>query len=191
MANRRPKRWVETGPLMPWMTRYAQWLCSHPAAEMSGNATDFRHRYPTGDERAARASEYAGRPVQRQLIVLLEKRKDLREYFEKLRSDTQVYAKELAKNQIGRNFELREKGLEMAAESGDHKAIEHYTRPFLEHAFPKKQEVGQGPQRVVINMIGMTPEQKKLLTAGVTEPEEPDEVEWEYIETEKVQEEDE
>jgi hypothetical protein len=199
MAKKRAKRWVETGPLMPWMRAYARWLAGHPTAEMSGTREDHRSRYPTLPVRAARASEYAGRPVQTQLVTLLEKRKDLREYFEKVRDDVDYHTRELAKQEVGENFEIRRAGLHAAAgrkvledgtvvyEVEDLKAIEHYTRPYVERGIGKKVERDVPVARYTINLFGVPPEQKRLLLSGVTEPEEPDEVDYEVIETEKTE----
>ena len=196
MAKKKlPKRWVENGPLAPWMVRYTQWLAAYPGAELTGTHEDYRSRYPTGDERAARASEYSGRVVQRQLVALLEKRKDLREYFDKLRTDAVYHAKELARNQVARNFRAREMALDKALDlqpdgklgpEADVRAVETFTRPFVELAFPKKTEGDKAPQRVVINLIGMPAEQKKMLLSGVTEPEEDDTIDYEIIENEKL-----
>jgi hypothetical protein len=174
------------------MIRYAQWLAGHPGAELAGSADDYRNRFPKGVERSARASEYAGRPIQRQLIGLLEKRPDLRSYFERLQADLQFHAKERAQSQLAKNFEARDQALDMAVEARDYRAIGSLSDPWVQHGMPKiKADADRGAQKIVINMIGMTPEQKKLLTAGIIEPEEPDEIEWEVIETEKTAEEDE
>lgn len=191
MAPKKPtRRWVESGPLAPWMVRYCQWLATYPGAELTGGKDDYRSRYPTGEERAAAASKFSGRMVQRQLISLLEKRSDVREYFAKLLADATFHAKERAKTDLGRNLDLREKGLDMAMEAKDHRAIETYTRPYVEAGIGKKVDHGEQAQRVVINLIGMPQEQKKLLLSGVTEPEELDEIEWEVVEREKKAEED-
>jgi hypothetical protein len=170
--------------MVPWMRGYAKWLASHPGAELTGTGDGYRARHPTSVERVARATEYAGRAVQVELVRILEKRADFREYFQKLLEDTVFHAKELARDQIARNFEIRDLGLTMAAEKGDHKAIEHYTRPFVEHGFPKKAPDEERTQRVTINLIGASPEQqKRILGAMAGEP--PDEIEWELIPNEQ------
>ena len=167
------------------MKQYARWLAGYPGAELTGMRPGYRARHPMGAVRAAKASFFAHRTVQEQLVRQLEKRVDVREYFEKLRADTAYHAKELARDQIARNFEAREQGLEMAVKAEDHKAVEHYTRPFVEHGFPKKERDEAGVQKVVINLFGATPEQKAMvLKAMAGEPVE--ELEYEIIPNDKL-----
>lgn len=177
------KRWVEHGPRCQWMESYIQWLAGEPGAELTGTDTKYRSRYPTSDERAAKASFFAKRPIQRQLIVLLERRPDIRDYFDKVRGDTQFHARELAKAQIARNFELREKGLELAYQMGDHKSVEHYTRPYVDHGMPKK--VNDAPQapRVIIQ-IGSSDAQK--LIGRVLKEDAPQEIEYEVLDVKQL-----
>lgn len=204
MPKRAVSRWVEKGPLAPWMVAYAKWLAGEPGAELSeGREVGYRGRYPTGDERARRCTEFSGRLVHRQFIPLVERRPDFKEYFGKLRSDTQFHAKELARDTIALNFRARQKGLEKAlgkkvGEDGtvtyddnavDHREIERYTRPFLDHAFPKKEEHAPAVQKFTINLFGASEDQKRLLLKAVT-PEEPDEIEYEIIPNEKTEAED-
>jgi hypothetical protein len=197
MARKKPKRWVEVGPMMPWMRAYARWLAGSPTAEMAGTKEDHRSRYPMLEVRAARASEYAGRPVQTQLITLLEKRKDLREYFEKIREDVDYHTKELAKQEVAENFEIRRAGLHKAAgrvevdgvvtyDVQDLKAIEHYTRPFIERGIGKKVDhERESAPRVVINLIGARPEDKRLVLQALAD-ETPEDVDYEVIANPKL-----
>jgi hypothetical protein len=185
MKRKRTKRWVEGGPLPRWMRLYALWLTGR-GGELSGTKEEYRGRFPTSDERSGRATELAGRPVLPQLVALLEKRKDFKEYFELLQADSTFLAKELVRQRIPKNFEARDRGLDLALRAEDHKSIEHYTRVFVEHGMPKKVEGEQQATRYTINLFGATPEQKKMLLSGITEPEEPDEVEFEVIESEKI-----
>jgi hypothetical protein len=192
------KRWVETGPMAPWMRLYVQWLVSQPGAELSGSRGSYRSRYPTAAERAARASFLAKRVVQGELVRLLERRKDVREYFEKVGSDVDYHTKELAKQEVAENFEIRRAGLHKAAgrtvaEDGtvsydvaDLKAIEHYTRPFVERGIGKKVEHDQDKApRVVINLLGAPEASKRLWLAAVSdEPEET--LDYEVIPNEKL-----
>jgi hypothetical protein len=189
------KRWIETGPLCAWMRLYGQWLAGQPGAELTGSKGDYRSRYPTSDVRAARASFFATRPVQVELVRMLEKRKDFREYFEKVRDDVDFHTKELARQQVAENFEAREAGLRKASgrkvdektgeityDVQDAKAVEHYTRVFVERGIGKKvdHEKNSAP-RIVINLIGASEERKKLWLEDTI-----DEVEFEVIENPKL-----
>jgi hypothetical protein len=182
MSKPVPKRWVEKGPLAVWMTEYVQWLISQPGAELTGSKGAYRARHPLVTERAAMASKCSGRRVQVPLIPLLERRQDLRDYYERLRADTQFHSKELARGQIAENFQARAEGLQMAREAKDYSQIRHYTEPFVAHALPKmKVERQESAPRIVIQ-IGSA-EAKKMIDKALSEEEEPQEVEYEIIET--------
>ena len=184
--------------MQPWMERYALWLASEPEAELArpkGEGGKRGHAVPVA-ERIIKARAFSGRPMDKDKIRLLEQRPDVREFFEKVRTDAQFHAKELATRLIAQKFEARELGLQKALDKqidpvtgkafagpeADVKAIEHYTRPAWELAFPKKANEGAvPPPRIIINLAGMSDERKKLWLSGITEPEEPDDVEWEII----------
>jgi hypothetical protein len=162
------------------MKQYAQWLAGEPGAELTGSRPGYRARHPMAEVRAAKASFCAHRTVQAELVRKLEKRADFREYFEKLRADTQFHSKELVNRQIPRNFELRAEGLEMAYKAGDYGQIRHYTDPFVNHAVPKqKVDRPESAPRIVIQ-IGSA-EAKKMIDKALSEEEEPQEVEYEVI----------
>jgi hypothetical protein len=164
------------------MKQYAQWLAGEPGAELTGSRPGYRARHPMAEVRAAKASFCAHRTVQAELVRKLEKRADFRDYFEKLRADTQFHAKELVQRQIPRNFELRAEGLEMAYRAGDYSQIRHFTEPFIAHAVPKmKVERQESAPRIVIQ-IGSA-EAKKMIDKALSEEEEPKEVDWEVVET--------
>ena len=50
---------------------------------------------------------------------------------------------------------------------------------------PKKADGEKQQTRVTINLIGASQERKNLWLKGVTEPEEPDEIEYEIVENPK------
>jgi hypothetical protein len=129
---------------------------------------------PLSAERVAKASELAGRPVQAQLVTIMEKRKDLRDYFEQVNADSQFHAKELARLAVAKNFEARAQGLDWAVEQKDHKVIEHYTRPFVDHGIGKKADGEKPVQKIVINLLGMPAEQKKMLLKAASGQEDDD-----------------
>jgi hypothetical protein len=173
------------------MDRYIQWLVGQPGAELTGTKQEYRSRHPTITVRAAKASYFATRPVQPELVRLLEKRKDVREYFEKVRTDVDFHTRELAKQQVTENFEIRQAGLHAAAgrevDPGtgevtykvvDLKAIEHYTRPFIERGIGKKVEHDKDRRpTIVINLLGASEERKKLWLEDEIE-----EIEYEVVE---------
>src|SRR4051812_12965200 len=115
------------------MVRYCQWLAQTPGAELAGGGDGDRTPHPKSGGRGARASEYSGRRVQRQLIVFLERRPDVREYFEKLQTDLQFHAKERAQSQVAKNFEARDEALAQARAYGDYMAIGKLTDPWVHH----------------------------------------------------------
>lgn len=172
--------------MVPWMQLYGQWLAGEPGAELAGirEKGGYRARHPTQLIRANRASYFARRVVQPELVRLLEKRADFRDYFEKLRADTAFHAKELAKEAITRNFEVRSQGLELAAEGKDIRMMEMYTRPYLEHAFPKQKNESVEMPRVIIQ-IG-SKEAQRLIASALAPDEELPEVEYEVIETKRL-----
>ena len=175
------KQWIERGPLAPWMYHYAQWLAEHPGAILARvGLVNHRRSPPTQQDRTAQASRCARRKITRALVVSLERRADFVDYFEKLRADAQFLARELLRGKISKNLEARDKGLDMAVTVSDHKAIEHYTRPFVELGFPKKAEKEDAAPRITIN-IGSA-DAKTLLAKVLDEPDEVQDVEYEVIE---------
>jgi hypothetical protein len=167
------------------MRLYALWLTGK-GGELAGSREDYRGRYPTGQERSAKASELAGRAVQARLVAVFEKRKDMREYYDQLQGDSQFLAKEMVRQRIVKNFEARDQGLDMALAEKDHKSIEHYTRPAFEHGMPKKSEGERQAPRVVINLLGASEERKKMWLGAVSDKEEMDDVDFEVIENQKL-----
>ena len=182
------KRWVETGPLAPWMQLYAQWLAGEPGAELAGErgGEGYRARHPTNPVRASKASFFAKRVVQTELVRKLEKRADFRDYFEKLRADTAFHAKELAREQIAANFEARANGLHWAVQARDIGQIEKYTRPYVDHAFPKKVDHDRLEMPRVIIQVGGK-EAKRLIAEALADDQKAiPEVEYEVIETKRL-----
>lgn len=175
------KQWIAVGPLVPWMYAYAQWLVEHPDSALSRKNAPigYRRSAPTTAERTLAASKFARRKITKISIGVLEQRDDFIGYFEKLRADAQFLAKELFRQDISRNIELRRKGLEAAAMAHDHKSVEHYTRPMVDLAFPKKLAVEEAKARVTINVIGN--DAKALLGKVLEEDDEVLDVEWEEI----------
>jgi len=179
------KDWIERGPLVPWMFKYVCWLAEQPEAELSAPRTSgkFRKRSrPYASERAAKATSLAHRRIPQQYITKLEQREDVIEYFNRLRTDAQFKARELVIATIQRNLDLRDKGLSMAEEAGDYRAIETFTKPFVDLALPKQQQPTEQKPRITINLIGNQDAQKLL---GKVLADEPDEVDFEVIETKK------
>jgi hypothetical protein len=190
------RSWIQNGPLTAWMFHYARWLAGHPAAELAkpageGARTNYK---PTTADRVTMATSFAHRLVDSDRLLILERRKEFRDYFDKLRSDVDFHTRELAKQEVAENFEIRRAGLHKAAgrkvgEDGtvvydvvDLKAIEHYTRPFVERGIGKKVEHDKDRSpRIVINLIGASEERKKLWLEDTI-----DEVEYEVIENDKL-----
>jgi hypothetical protein len=183
--------------LAPWMLHYAQWLVGHPTAELAkpagqGARTNYK---PTTADRVTMATKFAHRLVDADRLLLLERREEFRAYFEKVRSDVDFHTKELAKQQVAENFEAREAGLraasgrkvdpvtgEVSYDVKDIKALEHYTRVFVERGIGKKVEHDKDrTPRIVINLIGASEERKKLWLEDTI-----DEVEYEVIENDKL-----
>jgi hypothetical protein len=180
------------------MVLYARWLVSFHGSELARPAGEgVRGSYtPNNAARVAAATRFAHRRVDRERVTLLERRAEFRDYFEKLRSDAVFHAKELANEDLVENFEIRRAGLRKAAgrkedpetgevtyEVADVKAIEHYTRPYLELAHPKKPLPEGTVPRIVINIGSGSPEAKRLWGKVLNEKEELDEISYEVIET--------
>lgn len=164
--------WIERGPMVPWMHKYVCWLAEQPDAMLAVHEGEGNRRRgrPYGAERAVKCSIFAGRRIAPQHLTKLEHREDVVAYFNKLRSDAQFKAREMALQTITRNLEAREKGLSKAldeAHSGeamDAALVERYTRPVIDFALPKikEQSEEQRAPRITINLIGNQDAQKLL-----------------------------
>lgn len=189
--------WIERAEsLAPWMVKYALWLAQHPEAVLSrarkpGEGQWARPR-PYTTERLAHANRFACRKLAPKMIQALERRPDFIALFEKCRSDAQFMARQLGQQQIIQNFEAREAGLKAALgpkdESGeykavDHKSVEHYTRPFVDLAFPKKVDGVEQAPKIVINITGGS--SHPLLVGGNPEEDDIPDVEYEVIPDQK------
>jgi hypothetical protein len=177
------------------MLLYAQWLVQHPEAELTAAKGEKakRSHHPTSLERQAKATTFARRRIDRRLITLLERREDFRSYFEKMRADAQFLARELLQADVAENVEARRIGLRKAVDrkvddqgnvtygdNVDHAAVERYTHPFVDLAFPKKIEREQQAPRITIHL---SPDQHKALLA---KPDDILDVEWEEIPREQI-----
>jgi hypothetical protein len=171
------------------MMAYAQWLAQHPDAWIAGpidgpsRQQTFRGP-PKTCERTAKASKEARRPITRDLVVALERRPDFITYFQKLRADYQFMAKELLKQDISRNIELRREGLESAAKNEDHKAIKGYTDWVTGVAFPKKV-IEEGHRPTIHITIGGGSEARALL-GKVLSGEQVEDGEYEIVEPKQL-----
>lgn len=196
------KAWIERGPLAPWMLGYAQWLAQHPEATLSVARVGKERWYrppPKAAERSAKANKLARRVIPMNWLTLLERRPDFVDYFEKLRADAQFLARELARQHIAKNLEVRDVALDRASGlivmpdgtksygAMDYKAVETFTRPILEMAFPKKVDSAPQAPRVTINIGGASAETRALLARVLETPdEEISDVEFEVIETKQL-----
>jgi hypothetical protein len=189
------REWIERGPLAPWMYAYAQWLAEHPEAVLRrpGGGQVKRGR-PRTWERTAAASRFARRKIRTMAVGLLESREDFRAYFQRLRDDAQFLAREIARQKIAKNLEVRDVALDRAAGrvempdgtvtygKMDVKAVEQFTRPYVELAFPKKLAEEEQKPRIVLHLG--SGESKKLL--GLAETDDIQDVSFEVIETPKL-----
>jgi hypothetical protein len=189
------KRWIDMGPLVPWMHRYALWLAEHPDAWLTEKGGKGGYRgYPTRAQRTAKASAEAKRKISGPLCQRLEQRDDFRAYFQKLREDAAFKAKQVADRDIVFNLEARGAALRSVANKvtmpdgterwvvDDPKIVEQMTRPYLELAYPKKGAETEKPPTIVLHLG--SGDAKKLL--GLTSEPEAVDVEYEIIENEKL-----
>jgi hypothetical protein len=188
-------QWIAQGPLAPWMLRYAQWLIQQPEAELAIPNKGSRKRMgPRISERTAYASLTAKRRITKEYINVLEQRADFRDYFDKCRADVAFLTKELMKRSIHVAVEAREVALERASGriqmpdgstqygAMDIKAVNDLTRWVPEVAFPKKDATAEKPPTIVLH-LGDGASRKLLGTLG---QEEPQDVEYEVIENQKL-----
>jgi hypothetical protein len=178
MAKKIPTRWMQMGPLSPWMMSYCQWLVGYPGAELSKKGV-YRSRLPSGLERQAKMEALTHRSIRPEYVAHFEKRADVAEYFDKLRADAAFHARELAKDQVAANLEARAVALERASgrvvmPDGTVKYAEmnlsevrQLTAPYLDLAFPKVEKGGEKAPRIVIQ-IG-SPEAMKQIKAALEE----------------------
>jgi hypothetical protein len=188
-------QWIAQGPLAPWMLRYAQWLIQQPEAELAIPNKGSRKRMgPRISERTAYASLTAKRRITKEYINVLEQRADFRDYFDKCRADVAFLTKELMKRSIHVAVEAREEALGRASGriempdgtvqygTMDIKAVNDLTRWVPEVAFPKKDATAEKPPTIVLH-LGDGASRKLLGTLG---QEEPQDVEYEVIENQKL-----
>lgn len=175
--DRRPRittsnEWIQRGPLVPWMHKYICWLAEQPEAMLSlrGSEGNRKRGRPYVSERAIKCTMFAGRRILRQYVTALEQREDVVEYFNRLRSDAQFKARELAIQTITRNLEAREAGLAKAldeehkGEGMDPALVERFTRPVIDWALPKVRDAAEQPKApvITINLLGNLDAQKLL-----------------------------
>lgn len=159
-------RGIERGPLAPWMKLYLCWLAQIPTGVLTrprvGKERIMRGP-PTVIERCVQASRFACTRMHGSHIRALELRPDAIEYFAKVQGDHQYRAREIAARAITLNLEAREAGLKKALDltpdgkpgaNLDHKAVEQYTRPYLDYALPKREEKEVTRTRITINLTG-------------------------------------
>lgn len=188
------KRWIESGPLVPWMIRYAIWL-----VENGGTLTTpgERRMGPTTSQRTAFAGQEAKRKMHAGLIRSLELREDFRAEFEKLRVDAIYRARQVSDRDLVFAMEARGAALRSVANKqrmpdgsekwvvGDPETVDKLTRPYVDVVYPKKANEAEKPPTVVIHLgganaakaLGLTPQ--GLLPAEVTD------VEYEVVENPK------
>lgn len=212
------KAWIQKGPIAPWMREYIQWLANHPSAVLSQprpkGTPPVRRGPPTVSERTAAASKFARRKITTRMITDLEQRRDIVEYFDKLRADAQFLAREMMQRDLAENIEARREGLRQARgfvkaevehtdpETGektievkemfsafavDHRAIKGYTDWVPEVAFPKKTDDKQAAPRITINIGPGNSETKALLGKVLSEEEDIQDVEFEVIEPKQLE----
>jgi hypothetical protein len=188
-------QWIAQGPLAPWMLRYAQWLIQQPEAELAiANKGGRKRLGPRISERTAYASLTAKRKIGKEYINVLEQRADFREYFDKCRADVAFLTKELMKRSVHVAVEAREEALKRASGrvdmpdgsvayiAMDVKSVNDLTRWVPEVAFPKKDATAEKPPTIVLH-LGDGASRKLLGTLG---QEEPQDVEYEVIENQKL-----
>lgn len=210
------KQWIQKGPIVPWMREYIQWLAQHPSAVLCRPRVEgeppLRRGPPTTAERTAKAGLCARRKITGRMLQDLEKRKDIIEYFEKLRSDAQFMAREMMQRDLAENIEARREGLRQARgyvkvereievndrekvkvveevfkpDAVDHRAIKGYTDWVPEVAFPKKTDQAPAAPRITINIGPGNPETKALLGRVLGDEEEIPDVEYEVIEPKQL-----
>lgn len=153
---------------------------------------------PTADERLAKISFLLNRVVRSRVILnALEQRPDVQDYFGKCQSDAQFLAKELFREQVALNAEVRKAGLEQVAgrvvmpdgtvtySKMDHGLVERYTRPFVDMAFPKKEAREDAPPRVILQIGGK--EAQRLIAQALAPAEDIPDVEYEVVETKQLE----
>ena len=209
------KIWIQKGPIVPWMRDYIQWLAQHPSAALSRptGGKPVRRGPPTTPERTAAASKFARRKITGRMLRDLEQRKDIGEYFDKLRADAQFMAREMMQRDLAENIEARREGLRQARgyvkvevehtnpETGekttemveqfspfavDHRAIKGYTDWVPDVAFPKKTDDKQAAPRITINIGPGNPETKALLGKVLGDEDEIPDVEYEVIQPKQL-----
>lgn len=190
------KEWIEHGALVPWMFKYLNWLAEQPDAMLAipaGEGNRKRGR-PYASERAAKCTILAGRRILKQSLTKLEQREDVIAYFNRLRSDAQFKARELALATITRNLEARELGLAKALDEENKGAgmdltlVERFTRPIIDFALPRIKDTPEAPKApvITINLIG-NHDAQKLLGRVLAETTDDDPLDYEIIETKQLE----
>jgi len=181
------KHWIESGPLVPWMMGYLQWLANEPHGVLAqkGAHKGYSGRGGTTiSQKTSKAGWLAKRKISQRMIRSLETRPDVVAYFEKLREDVIYRAREMMTQDLAVNIEARREGLEKARADGDIKEVRQYTDWVPQVAFPKKGAETPAAPRMVIHIHGKPAQD--LVARALSEPAEIQDVECEVLETKRL-----
>jgi hypothetical protein len=139
-------------PIRPWMKILALWISQQP-------------RKPKKKDMLAQARLYSkARLTMRELNRLLE-RKDFQKHVEALMGEEEVKARALFVSQMVPAVSHHFNALEKLIERGEYKDVAKFTMPYIERAYPAKQDRAEKQPTVVIN-LGSSEFAKRYLEAG-------------------------
>jgi len=133
-------------PLLPWQFAFAEWLANQD------------HRQPVA-EQVAKAEELAQRSVSAASLRALRRRKQFREFYERLRKDALSKARAMLERRYPKFVQAHEDGLDAALDAGDYRAVPSFTVPVLDRVAPKR-DIAQANAVVTIHL---TEKQQALL----------------------------
>lgn len=126
-------------PIRPWMKILALWISQQP-------------RKPKKKDMLAQARLYAkARLTARELNRLLD-RKDFQKHVEELMGAEEVKARALFVSQMVPAVETHFEAMQKLRERGDYDQIAKFTLPYIDRAYPAKQDHAPKAPTVVINL---------------------------------------
>ena len=145
-------------PLLPWMVKVALWGASQPK-KPTRKQWETRARFESKISRMTLST-----------VTRLLARKDFQELIAQVQRDESEKAKQVIKSQMVEAVETHFDAMKQLQARGEYKEISKFTTPYIDRAYPVKQQQETQPQTIVIAMQGGNSFATKYLDA-TDEPE--------------------
>jgi hypothetical protein len=149
-----PKLAPESLPLLPWELEFAEWLANQPKRTSLA-------------EQQEKASELSQRTIGRRGLRNLKDRATFREFFGELQLGALRAARAKLERRMPEYIDAHHKGVHLALDAQDYRAIPAYTNPMIERVWPKRDDVGAN----VAVVVQLQPKQQAMLDTPTIEVE--------------------